>query len=388
MVVIILFWISVFLIIYGFAGYVVLLGLLCLFKHNVSKQNSMLSKDEDLPVLTLLISVYNEEMVIEEKLRNALSLDYPKDKLEILVISDGTTDATEDKVKAFADKGVQLLKQEPRGGKTAALNMAVPMARGEIIVFSDANSMYEKGSLQRLAMHFSQRDIGFVTGRTKYISCSGLTTAGTTERMYTRMELLIKRMECQVSSCVGADGAIFAIRKKLYLPLKAYDINDFVIPLNIIEQGYRGILEEKAVCLEESANGISGEFRRQVRITCRTIRAIFNNKNLLNPFKFPFFSFALFSHKLIKYMVPFFLMIAFLTNMAIVATSSGYQILFAAQIIFYLFFISGYLQRNKEDGFKLSRLVYAFVVVSAAMFIGWIKYFSGETYTTWQSERS
>ena len=381
-----LFWLSLFAIFYAYLGYTLLLRAITTLFHRQDEKTTRADANT-LPELTLIISVYNEENVIEEKLRNSLALDYPEKKREILVVSDASTDRTEEKVKKIADTNpeVRLLRQESRQGKTAALNMAVPQAQGGIIVFSDANSMYDTQALVNLARHFMDPAIGFVTGRTKYVSQHSNTVAVSTG-FYTKLEIITKELESKTGSCVGADGAIFAIRKKLFNPLKDYDINDFVIPLNVVGEGFQGILDRDAFCLEQTAKDTEGEFNRQVRITCRTIRAIFNHKKLLNPLQYPLFSFELISHKLMKFLLPIFMFTAFFSNWALLPAGKLYQLIFLLQISYYCLFTLGYVKRRQENH-KVIDLAYTLGMVSLAYLFGWYKYFSGETYTTWSSER-
>jgi cellulose synthase/poly-beta-1,6-N-acetylglucosamine synthase-like glycosyltransferase len=296
-------------------------------------------------------------------------------------------DKTDEYVKEFSDDEVRLFRQEIRKGKTAALNMAVPQAKGEIIIFSDANSMYDRSAIKKLVRHFQDPTIGFVTGKTKYVSRHGSSVTESTS-LYNKLECLTKRLESRVGSCVGADGAIFAIRKELYKPLQAYDINDFVIPLKIVEQGYRGILDDEAFCVEEMARNTQGEFNRQVRITSRTIRAIVNNKALLNPIKFPLFSFEVVSHKLMKFILPFFIITIFITNCLIITTGFLYYLILALQTCFYILACWGYIDEKTQNRKMLTSMAYTFSLVNLAIFIGWIKYFSGETYSTWSPERT
>lgn len=337
------------------------------------------------PKVSLFISVYNEEAVIEEKLLNSLALDYPKELIEIVVISDGSSDRTDEIVARYAPQGVILRSYEGRIGKTACLNKAVPLAKGDIIVFSDANSKYDREAIKRLVSHFSDPQIGFVTGGTKYISEDGgkmLDSIG----IYSKIEKVTKVLESRTGSCVGADGAIFAIRKSLYQPLQSVDINDFVIPLNIIRKGFRGILDENAFCIEKIAKGTKGEFNRQVRISNRTIRALVNQRGLLNPFIYGFFSFELLSHKVGKMLVPFFLLSAFILNLFLLGQGTLYIAAFFSQLFLYGLSALGHWGSLKD----LSRLVsmsHTFVVVNFAILMGWIKYMKGDTYTTWTTAR-
>lgn len=377
-----MFWFSGFMIIYPYMGYPAFLWLISLF---ISKKNNV-EPVQLLPKATLLISAYNEEAVIKDKILNSLALNYPKDLIEIVVVSDGSEDRTKYIVEQYRDRGVILRHYEGRIGKTACLNKAVPLAKGDIIVFSDANSNYDKEAINELVKNFSDKSIGFVTGTTKYITNDNENSIESVG-LYSRIEKLTKTLESNISSCVGCDGAIFAIRKNLYQPLKEYDINDFVIPLNVVKQGYRGILEGNAFCNEKTASDIKGEFDRQVRITNRTIRAIFNNMILMNPFRHGFFSFELFSHKLCKFLVPFFMLAMFISNIVLVTQNLLYIIILLLQICAYLIALFKYYERYLIGLSSLASTSHTFIMVNLAILLGWLKYLKGETYTTWSPGR-
>jgi cellulose synthase/poly-beta-1,6-N-acetylglucosamine synthase-like glycosyltransferase len=282
---------------------------------------------------------------------------------------------------------VILRSYEGRIGKTACLNEAVPLAKGDIVVFSDANSRYDKNAINELVRHFQDDQIGFVTGTTKYVSGDGSNVLSPIN-LYSRLEILVKRLESSISSCIGADGAIFAIRKDLYKPLKDYDINDLVIPLNIIKKGFRGILEEKAFCEEEAPKAVKGDFDRQTRITTRTIRAIFNNVDVLNPFAFGLFSYELFSHKIAKFLVPLFMIILGITNLFMITHGSVYVLVFAGQLVFYLLACLGHLRRDIKVLSNVISMSKTFSITNLAILFGWIKFLRGDTFTTWSTVRS
>jgi len=382
-----LFWLSIFTVFYAYFGYLILLWLISLIKTGRTTGNLIEKPSPAFQMVTLLISAYNEEKNIEKKLSNSLDLNYPKNLLEIIVVSDGSTDRTNEIVAGYADKGVNLYHYEGRIGKTACLNKSIPLAKGDIIVFSDANSLYNRDAILSMVRHFEDDRIGFVTGYTEYVLEGGESNLASVG-LYAKIEILAKKLESRISSCVGADGAIFAIRKNLYQSLMSYDINDFVIPLNIIRQGYRGVFEEDAYCLEKTARDQRGEFNRQTRITSRTLRALFKRTDLLNPFKYPMFSFELISHKLIKFIVPFLLVIIFILNIVILGRQGGiYLITFSAQILFYFLGCLGNLQDNIKFLSKINAHCKTFILVNFAIFLGWLKYIQGETYTTWQPDR-
>src|SRR5882762_7763235 len=249
------FWVALFAILYSYVGYPAFLWLVS--RVGRFDESSCAGQSGHLPSVTLIISAYNEEKVIGEKIKNALSLDYPRELLEIVIISDGSTDRTGEIVTEFAHQGVVLRHYEGRIGKTACLNRTLPLATGGVIVFSDANSSYGKGALKALLGPFRNNTVGFVTGWTKYGSGDG--AAPYSLGLYSRLELITKELESRLGSCIGADGAIFAIRKELYLPLKDYDINDFVIPLSINERGYRGVLQREGRVPATSAHHKSND---------------------------------------------------------------------------------------------------------------------------------
>ena len=377
-----LFWVSLFAIFYAYLGYPLVLLLFSIFKRKRTK----FSKTSITPTVSLLISAYNEEKVIEEKLKNSLSLDYPKALLEILVISDGSDDKTDEIVKRYADQGIILRSYQGRIGKTACLNKAIQLTKGDIIVFSDANSYYDRNAIRELVQDFADEGIGFVTGTTEYIS-EDIDISHYSVGLYTKMEQITKKLENKMGSCVGADGAIFAVRKHLYQPLHPFDINDLVIPLNIIRQGYRGIFNEKAFCKEKLSRDDKEDFNRQARITNRTIRAIFNNINLLNPFEFGLFSYELFSHKLSKFSVPFFMVTLLITNLFLIPKGPLFVLFLAGQLFFYLLAWLGFLRKNFASLSKLAFLCKTFLFINLAISIGWIKYFKRETFTTWTVAR-
>lgn len=377
MLVEVIFLASGLLIIYPYIGYPAVLWVLARLMPGKDRAGSAPPE----PRVTLIISAHNEEKVIEDKILNSLALDYPAEKIEITVVSDGSDDGTDGIVKRFEGRGVVLRRCEGRLGKTACLNRAVPLAAGEIVVFSDANSKYDRDALRHLVKRFSDPRVGFVTGGTRY-AAKGSDVVADSVGFYSKIEKMTKSLESSVGSCVGADGAIFAIRKGLFRPLKAADINDLVIPLNIIKQGFKGKYEANAFCVEHTA-GTKGEFNRQVRITTRTLRAISGNTELFSPFSFPLFAFELFSHKVLRLAAPFFLMAFLVSNAVLISRGHLYAAVFAAQVFFYLVALLEYLGAGFGLAKRLFSVSYTFSTVNAAILWGWVKFLKGETYVTW-----
>jgi cellulose synthase/poly-beta-1,6-N-acetylglucosamine synthase-like glycosyltransferase len=376
-----LFLTCCFMIAYPYAVYPVILKILSSF----SRREIHLKHETQ--VVTIIISAFNEEDVIAKKIENTLSLHYPKDKLEILIVSDHSTDSTDEIVKRYASSGVLLLTQPVRSGKTAGLNEAVKLARGEILVFSDADSMYETDALEIMANCLSSdAEVGLVTGSTNYLS-EGDGKMVVTTSIYTRLERFIKKHESKISSCVGADGAIFGMRKALYQPLQHDDINDLVLPLKVIKQGYRVVLHDQLLCIEAPAADEGGEFKRQARITNRTLRAIFRNASLMNVFKYPLFGFELISHKLLKLCVPFFMLFLLPLNVILLGKRPVYTVTFAVQIASYgLCLIRLWLDRSGKRHLIFSFL-YHFIMVNASILVGWSKFLVGQKSIMWNPQR-
>jgi cellulose synthase/poly-beta-1,6-N-acetylglucosamine synthase-like glycosyltransferase len=374
------FWVSLLAIAYAYVGYPAVLWLLSRFRPPAAWVGT--GPDASLPSVTLIVSAFNEEQVIGQKIENALSLNYPRDSLEIVVVSDGSSDRTCEIVLGFAHRGIVLRHYEGRIGKTACLNRALPMANGSIVVFSDANSVYESGALRALVRPFEEPSVGFVTGWTRYGSGED-GTASASLGIYSKLELLTKELESRLGSCIGADGAIFAIRKELYTPLRDYDINDLVIPLSINRQGYRGVLQREAVCVEKDAGSAKGEFQRQVRITNRTLRAVMNYRQLFNPLRFGLLSFELFSHKLCRFLVPVFLIAVLALNLLLMERGGFFLAALIAQGGFYVAAAAATLLSKTGFLSHAAETARSFVIVNAATALAWVKYFQGETYTTW-----
>ncbi|MDA8430917.1 MAG: glycosyltransferase [Geobacteraceae bacterium] len=347
-----------------------------------SKRLGKIWKQEHVtPRVSIVISVFNEEGVIREKIQNALSLEYPKDLLEIVVVSDGSSDRTNHIVASITDPRLVLRAYPQRNGKTACLNRVIPDAKGEILVFTDANSMFPRDTILKLARSFSDSRIGLVTGWTKYRKAGG---DEDTTGLYARLEKVIKYGESLISSCVGADGAVFAMRKALYRPLKECDINDFVIPLNVIGQGKRVVLDPEVYCTEKPSEGEVKEYRRQVRITNRSLGAIWRNREFLNPLRYGVFAFFLFSHKVVRFLVPFFFVWLFCAGLILSSESVVYAGLVVAQAVFIVVGIFGILKCSDGRAVQLCSFV---LLTIYAQLIGWVRWATGKSDVIWQPER-
>ena len=374
---------SLALVMYVYVGYPVLL--FCLQYVVPGKK---IRKDPDSrPFVTLIISCFNEENVIEEKLKNSLALEYPIDRLEIIVVSDASTDRTDEIVRSFSSRRVRLIRQKERLGKTSGLNLAVAEARGEVLVFSDANAMYEPDALLHLVAYFADETVGYVVGEARYKDAEA-TAAGKSERVYWRYEIALKTMESKLHSIVGGDGAIYAIRREQYEELLVTDINDFVNPLQIVARGYRGVYAPKAICWEDASGVFSKEFSRKIRIVNRAFSGLFRVKEVLNPFRTGIFALEIISHKLLRWLVPFSLL-CFLGASLVLAWEGQtvFQYVCWLVLLFCWLAYGGYLFSKSGWTLPVFHYPYYFILVNLASLIGVIRSIRGNVQTTWNPSR-
>jgi len=375
-------YLALFILLYIYVGYPTLLLILGLVS-----SGKVVRKKPIRPSVTLIISCYNEEDVIRDKLKNCFKIDYPKDRFEIIVVSDASTDRTDEIVSEYLNQGVRLIGQEKQLGKTAGLNLAVSQARGEIVVFSDANSMYDPDAIIKLVENFADEKVGYVVGEAKYIDIKS-TPAAKSENTYWRYEIFLKKMESRVHSVVGGDGAIYGIRHELYEELLHTDINDFVNPLQIILKGYRGVYEPEAICREKTSGSFRKEFSRKLRIVNRSFSGLLRVKSVLNPFKTGIFSFQIISHKLLRWFAPA-IMLCFGASSA--ALSLHNEILFQWIIILIILFLwcgyIGHLLSTHSDIYPLFYYPYYFISANVASLMGVFRSLKGEVQVTWNTCR-
>ena len=375
------FWTFVFLVFYTYVGYPLLLLIFTAFRKNRATPQS-----ETLPHVSLVISAYNEESIIGRKLDNSLELDYPKEKIEIVVASDNSSDRTNEIVKSYQDDSVRLFENETRSGKTRIQNLVVRNVRGEIIVFSDANAMYDPDAIGHLVKHFADQKVGCVCGELQYANYRD-SVSGSQENIYWDYEKFLKRKENLFGTILGVNGSIYAVRKKCYIPLPANLISDFIEPLKIFESGSRVVYEPKAISSEESSGTFREEFTRKKRIILRSISSLFWNSSLLNPFKNPTLSFQLISHKILRWCVPLLLLGIFILNLFLLE-SHLFQYLFCLQLAFYALAILGYSFEKKNWRASIIYAPFYFVMVNFAAFLAIVEFLKGKNIVAWEPSRN
>lgn len=372
-----IFWLCGLLVVYTYALYPALLLVLSLFR---SKRREL--DENHFPAVSLLIAAYNEESVIADKLKNCLALDYPKDQMEILVGSDCSDDRTNEIVAQYASANIKLFPFQQRRGKAAVVNDLAAFAQGDVLIFSDANSMYRRDALLRLLPHFADAKVGGVCGRLVLLSKAGQIDAEG-ERFYWDYENYLKYLEGRIKTVFGANGAIYAIRRNLFRALPADKVvaDDFLIPLQVVAAGHDVVYEKSAVATESAAENLGAEFKRKVRIGAGNFHGIREIFPLLNPLR-GFVAFGLWSHKIIRWLVPFFLLMIFFFNLALLGTPL-YNVLFTLQALFYgIAFLSWQLDRR---GVQLPVLIYPyyFVAVNFALLLGFFKFLTGSQKPAW-----
>jgi cellulose synthase/poly-beta-1,6-N-acetylglucosamine synthase-like glycosyltransferase len=377
-----LFWVSAVLVAYVYVLYPALLWLLAKGFPRASKVD-----DRIHPKVTLLISAYNERSVIASKIENSLVLDYPPGNLEIVVVSDCSDDGTDEMVGSYAACGVRLIRQNQRLGKAAGLNLGVAQSTGDLVVFSDANAIYQPDAVLQLVRHFGDPSVGYAVGNAKYSETAVRTASAESEGSYWKMETWLKQLESQFGSVVGGDGAIYAIRRELFLPLLATDINDFLNPLQIVARGYWGVYEPAAVCFEEAGESFQKEFRRKVRIISRGLNAIRREPRVVLPWVQPRHWLALISHKILRWFAPLFLILLVLSS-GLLSNSRSYFVALWLQVIFYALALTGSLLEKRNSIPKYFYLPYYFCVVNAASLLGIFRFLTGTLSPTWETIRS
>ena len=376
----IIFIVSVAALFYTYVGYPLLVYLFGRLRPKFVKRSDF------EPQVTILITAYNEEKAIREKLENTLLIDYPPEKLEILVASDGSTDKTDEIVKEFSGRGVKLFRQEGRKGKTYTQNKAVEQASGEIILFSDATTAYVPNVLSEMLPNFADDSVGCVAGKLVYVDDSA-SSVGKGAQSYWNYETFLKKAESRACSLIGASGCLYAVRKSAYQPMYAEACSDFLICTVVYRQGLRSIYEPNAVCSEATNQKTDKEMRMRVRVIAQTYTDLWRNREMLNPLRSGFYAVQLFSHKVMRYSVPVFLILIFLSTLALTFRSGFYEAIFLLQIAFYLTALVGWILEKSKIKIGVFAIPLYFVLTNLASAVAFYKFLHGEKYERWEPIR-
>ncbi|MDD5259290.1 MAG: glycosyltransferase family 2 protein [bacterium] len=364
---VIFYWTAVILIFYTYFGYPLLIALMSVL------YGKIVAKQWIYPRISLIIAAHNEEKDIAKKLRDSLNLDYPQDKYEIVVVSDGSTDNTNDIVRNFQDSGIRLLALPERKGKTSAQNEAVKSAKGDILIFSDATTVFQKDTIKQMVSNFADNNVGGVGAELIYVN-KNKTATGEGTGLYWKYEKFLRKKESEVSSLIGVSGCAYAIRKSLYEEIDTSLISDFVAAQMIYSKGKRVVFESEAIVYEETNSKIKDEFKMRVRVATRSLYGLWYMRKLLNPFKYGMYAVQLISHKLLRYLMPLFLVFLFLTNIVLLVKGFGYRVFLLVQIVFYL---SALIQGVTKY----------FCTMQIALLMALVNFLHGEKNVLWKPQR-
>ena len=376
----IIFWLTAGALFYTYAGYALLLVVWSRLSSRTVKTS------DETPSVSVIITAYNEERALTAKLENTLSLEYPHEKIEIIVASDCSSDRTDEIARSFASRSVVLHRQPQRLGKTAAQNAAVEKARGEIIVFSDATAIYQPDVLRKIVQSFADPTVGCVAGQLIYVDPAS-SSVGRGAVSYWNYEVFLKRHESQVCSLVGVSGCLYAVRRSAYKPLYNEACSDFIIATKMVEQGLRAVYEPKAVCTEETNSRANRELSMRVRVIAQTYNDLWLHRAMMNPFRSGFYAIQLFSHKVLRYLVPLFLLTLLVCSFLLAWNSLFYSAILLAQVAFYAAAVAGWL--IERSGFRAGPLAipHYFLLANVAAVIAFYKFLRGERFARWEPIR-
>lgn len=373
----VVFFISLTLLIYIYFGYPLLLMMMGIFRKPLVPCDGL-----QLPSVVVVIAAYNEEANIEKTIENKLAQKYDASKLTVVVISDSSSDKTDEIVNRIGTETdrVTLLRQKMREGKTSALNLARHHINADIIVFSDANSIYSDNAIYELVKVFNNPKVGYVTGKMVYVNSEG-SLVGDGCSAYMKYENKLREFETQFGSVVGVDGGIDAMRSHLFKELNADQLPDFVQPLWTVRQGYEVKYCSTALLKENALNESGAEFRMRVRVSLRALWALYDMRVLFNPVKYGWFSLQLFSHKLLRYLAVVFMFTALMSNLALAPQSIFFLSTLCLQSFFYLLAFTGYKKTNFKS--PLFSAPYYFCLINLACMWALFKFFRGQKIVTW-----
>lgn len=373
------FWLALFLGLYPFVLYPVLAGGVAFLRRRAVQRAAI------CPTVTVVIAAFNEASCIERTVRNKLAQLYPADRLEVIVVSDGSEDETDQILErlATAEPRLRWWRQEPRAGKSAALNGAIRQARGDIVVFADANSVYAPDAVSKLALNFGDPEVGYVTGKMIYGNPTG-GAVGDGCSAYMRFENWLRQQETAIGSVVGVDGGVDAVRRELFQRLGADQLPDFVTPLRVVSQGYRVVFEPGAILEEDALGDPSAEFRMRVRVALRALWALRDCAGLLSFRRDPLFAWQLWSHKLLRYFAFLPLLLALLVAIPLAIMEPVYRAILAPAVLFLLLAAFGFALQPGGVSIRLVRFAQYFVLLNAASAVAAARFLRGERITIWK----
>ena len=372
-----IFWSSFITLLYIYFGYPLILFL----ASKILKPVFTITPLDKLPLITILIPVHNEESIIEKKIINTLELNYPSKLIEIVVTSDGSTDHTNEIIKSYESKGIKVFIHQTNEGKNAVINKTSPLTKGDILLFTDANAIFSHDALKNIVAKFSDPQVGCVGGTLKYSDGESLSSKG--EGFYFRYENMIRKLEGLQGTMVGANGAIYALRRELFTPVPPHVPNDFFHPLSVLKKGFYSVFDEKAIAFEKPTEDQKEEFNRRKRIVARSFGAISEINRLYGIFHGRGW-FHIVSHKILRWFAFPIVLTALLSNIFLVENSI-YHFLLGIQLFFFASGILGYILNIFGYKVKVFYIPYYFLLINLAGISGLYSYFKGDKVIKWNA---
>ena len=387
---ILLFWILVFIVFYAYLGYGIVLFLLVRVKRLLGRSKPYTENMDYEPEVTLFVTAFNEKDYVDMKVRNSLELDYPREKLKMIWVTDGSNDGTPDKLREYP--GIEVYHEDARNGKIAAMNRGFHFVKTPIVVFSDANTLLGRDSVRIIVDLFRNPKVGCVSGEKRIHQKQTDAAAGAGEGLYWKYESTLKKWDAELYSVVGAAGELFAVRTELFHEVEPDTLlDDFIISLRIAMQGYTIQYNPDAYAIETASANVKEELKRKIRISAGGIQSIIRLKKLLNIFKYGTLSFQYISHRVLRWsLAPLALLLIFLINLWISVLQGGpmstgfYSILFWLQVVFYAAALVGWFLENKAIKVKLLFVPYYFFIMNLSVYLGFISFVKGKQSVKWE----
>jgi cellulose synthase/poly-beta-1,6-N-acetylglucosamine synthase-like glycosyltransferase len=380
----IFFWIFAGVIVYTYVGYGFILFLLVKIKRLFTNKTSINLQIKELPEVTLLIAAYNEQDYVKAKVENTLQLNYPAEKLHQIWVTDGSSDETPERLKAYPE--VEVLHKPERAGKIAAMNRGIRFVKTPIVIFSDANTLLGKESIMKIAKMFSNPKIGCVSGEKRIFNAEEEAASAAGEGLYWKYESALKRWDAELYSAVGAAGELFAIRTELFNEVEPDTLlDDFIISLRVAMKGFKIDYDPDAYAIETASANVKEELKRKIRIAAGGIQSVIRLYPLLNIFKYRMLSFQYISHRVLRWTVaPIALFCVLILNIFLIQVSTLYLVTMALQVLFYLSAFTGWILENRKMKVKLLFIPYYFFIMNYAVFMGFGRYLKKSQSVNWE----
>jgi cellulose synthase/poly-beta-1,6-N-acetylglucosamine synthase-like glycosyltransferase len=382
----VIFWLGMLTVGYTYVGYGMIIYILSKLKRRASPVTIQI--DSELPVVTLLVAAYNEEAYILDKIHNTLALDYPKNRLKLFFVTDGSNDQTPEIIRNFPE--IEVFHSPERRGKIHAVNRVMKHVSTPIVVFCDANTALNPEALKLIVRHYQDPTVGGVAGEKRILSKDKDNASGSGEGLYWKYESFLKKKDAEVHSIVGAAGELFSIRTELFEePAENMLIEDFYLSLRIAAKGYRFAYEPDAFASETASASVGEEWKRKVRISAGGFQAMYKLSYLLNPFRYGILTFQYVSHRVLRWtLAPLFLPLILVSSVYLAIQGFGfYQMMFVAQVAFYLLAALGYALRDRKIGIKGFFVPYYFVVMNLSVYAGLVRLLRGRQSVVWEKAK-